>query len=257
MSRTGETRGVTSLTLAGTEIDIWCEAADLLEHQLDDLSRTLSVDERARAERYAFRKDRDRFRARRGWLRSILARYVAVDPARLQFEYGVSGKPALGGLSVATKLRFNLSHSGGLVVCAVTRGREIGVDVEQIQPAVARERVAEHFFSAREVATLRALPTAAQPEGFFNCWTRKEAYVKARGEGLALGLDRFDVSLVPGDAAVLLRTLDDADEASRWSLYAWSPMCGYVAALALASFSFGPAGEGADRGRGADRLPAD
>jgi len=222
---------VTSLALDGDEVHVWRAASDLMAGRLEDLSQSLSADERTRAGRFAFRRDRDRFIVRRGLLRAILARYLAVDPARLQFDYGASGKPALAWQGAG--IRFNLSHSAGLVLYAVARGREVGVDVEQIRTAIAQERVPEHFFSPREVAALRALPVDAQPEAFFACWTRKEAYVKARGEGLGLGLDRFEVSLVPGEPAALLHTADDADEASRWSLQAWAPARGYVAALAV------------------------
>jgi 4'-phosphopantetheinyl transferase len=151
----------------------------------------------------------------------------------LQFDYGARGKPALATQYSATGVRFNISRSSGLVLCVVARGREVGVDLEQIRPAIAREGIPERFFSPREVAALRALPVDAQPEAFFSCWTRKEAYVKARGEGLALHLDSFDVSLVPGEPAALLRTAGDAREASRWSLHALAPGRGYVAALAL------------------------
>ena len=224
---------MTSLALDGDEVHVWRAASDATEGRLEELSQSLGADERARAERFAFRRDRDRFIVRRGLLRAILGRYLSVDPARLQFDYGASGKPALARRWGGMQLRFNVSHSAGLVLYAMTRGREVGVDLEQIRPAVAHERVAEHFFSPREVAALRALPVQTQPEAFFACWTRKEAYVKAKGDGLPLGLDRFEVSLVPGEPAALLRTAGDAGEASRWWLQALAPGRGYAAALAV------------------------
>ena len=226
-------REVTSLALDGDEVHVWRAASDATEGRLEELSQSLGADERARAERFAFRRDRDRFIVRRGLLRAILGRYLSVDPARLQFDYGASGKPALARRCGGMQLRFNVSHSAGLVLYAVTRGREVGVDLEQIRPAIAREGVAEHFFSPAEVTALRALPEEAQPEAFFACWTRKEAYVKARGEGLALRLDQFEVSLLPGEPAALLRTADDATEVSRWSLRALAPGPGYASALAV------------------------
>ncbi len=221
------------LTLDGDEVHVWRVASDSTGFLLEDLRQTLSADERARAERFSFRRNRDRFIIRRGLLRAILGRYLATDPGRLRFTYGVHGKPALAPQDGGMQLRFNVSHSAGLVLYAVARGREIGVDLEAIQPAIARECIAEHFFSPREAAALRALPVDAQPEAFFTCWTRKEAYVKARGAGLALRLDGFDVSLVPGEPAALLRTAGDAQEASRWSLQALAPGRGYVGALAV------------------------
>ena len=221
------------LALESDEIHVWRAAADATGLQLEDLRQTLGPSEQARAERFSFRRDRDRFVIRRGLLRAILGRYLATDPGRLQFDDGAGGKPALAPQFSGTQLRFSVSHSAGLILYAVTRGREIGVDLEAIQPAIAQERIPEHFFSPREVAALRALPADAQAEAFFACWTRKEAYVKAKGEGLALPLDSFDVSLVPGEPAALLRTAGDTQEASRWSLQALAPGWGYVAALAV------------------------
>jgi 4'-phosphopantetheinyl transferase len=221
------------LTLESDEVHVWRAASDSTGLCLEDLRQTLSADERARAERFSFRLNRDRFIIRRGLLRAILGRYLAMDPGRLQFNRGAHGKPALAPQDSGMQLRFNVSRSAGLILYAVARGREIGVDLEQIQPAIARECIPEHFFSPREVAALRALPVDAQPEAFFTCWTRKEAYVKARGAGLALRLDGFDVSLVPGEPAALLRTAGDAQEASRWSLQALAPGRGYVGALAV------------------------
>jgi len=224
------------LALESDEVHVWRAALDSSSLRLEDLRHTLSPSEQARAERFSFQRDRDRFVVRRGLLRVILGRYLAMDSSRLQFDYGAGGKPALAPQYNGTQLRFNVSHSAGLVLYAVTRGREIGIDLEQIQPAIAQERIPEHFFSPREVAALRALPVDAQAEAFFACWTRKEAYVKAKGDGLALRLDSFDVSLVPGEPAALLRTAGDAQEASRWSLQALAPDRGYVAALAVEGY---------------------
>jgi 4'-phosphopantetheinyl transferase len=116
---------------------------------------------------------------------------------------------------------------------AVARGREVGVDIEQVRPEVAEERIPEQFFSPREVEVLRGLPAEQQVQGFFNCWTRKEAYVKAVGEGLSLPLDSFEVSLAPGEPAALLRTRPDPRDAERWVLSALRPGRGYAAALVV------------------------
>jgi 4'-phosphopantetheinyl transferase len=221
------------LTLGEGEVHVWRAASDATHVGVEDWRQTLSPSEQATAERFAFRRDRDRFIIRRGRLRAILGRYLATDSSRPQFEYGERGKPALAPPYRDTQLRFNVSRADGLVLYAVTRGREVGVDLEQIQPAIAQERIPEHFFSAREVAALRALPAGEQVEAFFACWTRKEAYVKARGEGLALPFDWFDVSLAPGEPVALLRTVGDPEEAFRWSLLAFAPARGYTAALAV------------------------
>lgn len=222
-----------SLSLAANEVHVWRVALDVPPAFLRRLHCLLAADERQRAERFFFQKDREHFVAARGQLRAILSRYVGVEPDRLCFCYSAHGKPALAAESGGETLRFNLSHSHGLALCAVGLSREIGVDLEYIRADLADEQIAERFFSAVEVATLRSLPVQMQPEAFFNCWTRKEAYIKGRGEGLSLPLDQFDVSLVPGEPARLLNTRGDPQDVYRWSLQALSPGAGYVAALAV------------------------
>jgi 4'-phosphopantetheinyl transferase len=199
---------------------------------------TLAEDERQRAARFHFARDRDRFIAARGFLRDVLGRYLRVAPAELRFVYSPYGKPALGA-EFDQRLRFNLSHAHKLALCAVTLERAIGVDVEHIRPEFADEDVARRFFSAPEVARLSALPREQYAGAFFNCWTRKEAYIKARGEGLSMPLDRFEVSLVPGEPAALRNTFDDPAEAARWSLQALAPGPGYVGAVAAAGQGWG------------------
>lgn len=221
------------LALANDDVHVWRASLDRAAAQLRHLERTLAPDEWDKAARFYFEKDRERYVVTRGLLRAILGRYLGLEPAQLRFSYGPYGKPRLSGGSGAGALRFNLSHSHGLALFAVSRGREIGIDVERVRPEFAGERIAEQFFSPREVAARRALPPESRVEAFFNCWTRKEAYVKARGQGLSLPLDRFDVSLAPGDAATLLHVDGDARKAARWSLRALMPGPDYVAALAV------------------------
>lgn len=214
------------LSLSPREVQVWRVALEMDPAGLEVLQQTLAPEEKARAAQFHFPKDRRHFIAARGTLRDILARYLHRDPARLQFCYGPEGKPALAP-GQAPDVRFNLSHSHGLALFAVTRIGEIGIDVERIDADVARERVAERFFSPQEVSALRALPAHLQPVAFFNCWTRKEAYVKARGDGLRLPLDSFDVSLVPGAPAAFLRGAEP-----QWSLQALIPAPDYVGAIA-------------------------
>ena len=135
-------------------------------------------------------------------------------------------------------IRFNLSHSHGKALYAISRGREVGVDLEFIRCDLEAEQIAERFFSHSEIETLRALPPSLRKYAFFLCWTRKEAYIKARGEGLSMSLDQFDVSLTPGKPAALLRTNPDSDEALRWSLRDLKPASGYAAALAIRGSDF-------------------
>ena len=222
-----------TLMLESDEVHVWRAALDLKASHVQSLQRTLSADERVRAERFYFPQDRGHFIVARGLLRAILGRYLDMEPGQLRFCYSSYGKPALARESSGDALRFNLSHSHGLALYAVTRGRELGVDLEYLHPHLAYEQLAERFFSPREVTVLRALPTNTQQEAFFNCWTGKEAYIKARGEGLTLRLDQFDVSLAPGEPVALLSTNGDPQEASRWLLQKLAPGSGYIAALAV------------------------
>ncbi len=154
-------------------------------------------------------------------------------PEDISFSYGNYGKPALVSESGADAVRFNISHSRGTALYVVTRGREIGVDLELIRDDVEVEQIAERFFSPREIAALHALPVYLRRRAFFLCWTRKEAYIKAIGEGLSLPLDQFEVSLVPGEPAALVSVEHCASEVLRWSLQELFPAADYAAALAM------------------------
>jgi 4'-phosphopantetheinyl transferase len=227
----------TNLILSSDEVHVWRAWLNLPASQIHRLRRTLATDELERAGRFYFEKDRQHFIAGRGLLRLILGRYLKTAPGQLRFRYSDYGKPALvlnpGQAPLQARLNFNVSHSYGLALYAVTLGREVGLDLEKIRSDLEYEEIAERFFSSQESAVLRKLPAEVKPQAFFNCWTRKEAYIKARGEGLSLPLDQFDVSLVPGEPARLLDVREDSQEASRWSLYALTPASGYVAALAV------------------------
>lgn len=225
------------LIIGVDQVDVWRINLQLPAEGLELLSRTLSPDEIDRSVRFHFQKDREQFIAARGGLRDILSRYLTVSPAQLQFNYSPYGKPALGGESVTSGLSFNLSHSHQLALVAVTRGCAVGVDLEWMRSELADEQIARRFFSKVEVQSLLEQPLLLQKEAFFTCWTRKEAYIKARGEGLSLPLDQFDVALIPGEPARLLATRPDPHEAERWSLFHLAPGPGYVAALAVAAQS--------------------
>ena len=227
-----------TLLLHSDEVHVWRTALDVPESQGRNLWDTLTADECQRAERYIFERDRAHFVVARGLLRVLLGRYLRQEPQSLRFTYGPHGKPALATNTGGGALCFNVSHSHGLALYAVTRGRELGVDVESIRPEVVQEKIAEHFFSPHEVAVLRALPTPLQATAFFACWTRKEAYIKATGDGLALPLNQFDVSLAPGEPAALLGTAWDPKEAARWALQDLAPAPGYRAAVAVAGHAW-------------------
>jgi 4'-phosphopantetheinyl transferase len=222
-----------TVRLTGGEIHVWRAWLEEPARGGYDLARILSPEERQRAKRVRFERDRLRFVAARAALRIILGRYLAVQPQDVCFAYGQHGRPYLASEIGNPRLDFNAAHSGPLAVFAVASDMPIGVDVEQVREMPDADDVAARFFSAREYADYAALPADAKQLGFYMCWTRKEAFIKALGEGLAHPLDQFDVSLAPGEPARLLRVALDPDEAKHWSLISLTPAPGFVAALAV------------------------
>jgi 4'-phosphopantetheinyl transferase len=214
------------LELDADEIHVWRASLDCDETLVSKLEATLASVEKARADRFVFQRDRNAFIAARGILRELLGRYVNRDAAHLEFDYGAQGKPSLRAESSQKLVRFNVSHSHGMALLAFALDRHVGVDVELIRPDFAGERIAERFFSPQEVAELRSLPPTLQDEAFFLCWTRKEAYIKARGEGLQIPLTSFHVSLTPGKPELV-----QAADSSRWSLRSLRPGPRYVGAV--------------------------
>lgn len=226
------------LALSSDEIHIWLADLDQSESQLHKLIQTLSVEERMRAEKYLFERDRKKYLLRRGILRTLLGSYLNVEPGRLQFQYGKYGKPVLADTFGKEMLHFNLSHSDELALFAFARHREIGVDIEHIGEISEMELIAERFFSRRENDSIRSLPEEQKKESFIKGWTCKEAFIKAVGDGLSRALDKFEVSMVPGEPAKLLSVEDDSREASRWSLQYLQPAPDYVGAFAVKSRMF-------------------
>jgi 4'-phosphopantetheinyl transferase len=220
-----------NLTLDADEVHVWRAALEQTPGRLERLGGTLVPEESERAARFHFARDRRRYIAGRGLLRDILSRYLNLPPDSLRFRYTPYGKPYLVEECGGGWLRFNVSHAGELALYALSRGRELGVDVEQIRTDIEHTEIASQFFSRQEVASLLALPEHLRQDAFFLCWTRKEAYVKGVGEGLSLPLHSFDVSLTPGEPASLLAVRGDAREATRWTLRALEPGAGYCAAL--------------------------
>lgn len=221
------------LSLGDSEVHVWRAALDETLSTIASFRGLLAVDELAKADRFYFQSDREHFIVAHGVLRSLLGFYLNSAPRRLSFRYSSHGKPALLLEPRPDAIRFNMSHSHGVAIYAFARNREVGIDLEFIRRGVHEDQIAERFFSPREIATLRMVPAALQRFAFFLCWTRKEAYIKARGEGLSLPLNQFDVSLAPGEPAALLGTRPDPLEAGRWSLVDLSyGLPGYAAALA-------------------------
>jgi len=222
-----------TLVLGHDEVHVWRTSLDRPPPQIQSFFHDLAADEQAKAARFYFARDREHFIVARGVLRAILGFYLNRTPESLSFCYGSHGKPALVGESDGDAIRFNVSHSHGVALYAITRDREVGIDLERIRFDLPVAEIAERFFSKRDVAMLRSLPTEAQHQAFFRCWTHKEAYIKARGEGLSLPLDQFDLSPAPGEPDTALGTQQYPSETSRWSVQDLSPAAGYVAALAV------------------------
>ena len=223
--------GPASPVIWPNEVHVW--KIHLKAPGLCDNRTILSTDERIRASRFRFHTDSDRFIAARSSLRTILARYLWTQPAELKFGVNPFGKPHLTGSQDKLGLRFNLSHSHDMALLAVARNRDVGVDIEFRRSDFVSDDVARRFFSRSERNQLGAIAPEQKTEAFFNCWTRKEAYIKARGEGLSFPLDQFDVSFAPGASPALLGNRLDATEVSRWSFEALSPANGYAAAVTV------------------------
>lgn len=214
------------LSLPDDEIHIWRATLDLIPAMLERLHQTLAEDERVRAARFIFERDRTYYVAAHGILREVLGGYLHCEPASLRFVQGPQGKPSVVSGNSDHRIRFNLSHSHGLAVLAIARDREVGIDTEFMRADFAGQEIAKRYFSAREVRDLQCLREELRTEGFFLCWTRKEAYVKAKGLGLQIPLASFDVSLIP-NAPVTLRS----DDQSRWRVLSFVPQPGFVGAV--------------------------
>lgn len=221
------------LTLKEDQVHVWRASLEQPEASIQNLGQTLPADEIARAGRFHFEKDRNHFIVAHGLLRTLLGHYLHVHPGHLHFTVNAYGKPSLDPAFHKQPLNFNLSHSRTLVLYAFTLRRHVGIDVEYMRPDVEFEQVARHSFSPVEQGVLRALPLGAKPQAFYNCWTRKEAYIKARGMGLSLPLDLFDVSMKPGAPPALLASREDEREMDRWSFEEVEPGQGYAGALVV------------------------
>jgi 4'-phosphopantetheinyl transferase len=219
--------------LTPDEVHVWRASLRPSPVILDRLGQMLSDDERKRAGRFQSSIHRDAFVAGRGILRDVLSRYIGIDPTAIPFHYGPHGKPALTRPVECSGISFNASNAGEIALYALTLEREIGIDVEEIRPMPDSGTIAEMFFSARENESLRALRPGVRDLGFFQCWTRKEAYIKAIGDGLSLPLSCFDVTFGPNEPARLLTISGRAEEAEHWMMCPVDPGEGYVGALAV------------------------
>ncbi|HTR42237.1 MAG TPA: 4'-phosphopantetheinyl transferase superfamily protein [Pseudomonadales bacterium] len=219
--------------LAGRDVHIWEASLNKSGERFLSLEQMLSQDERARARQFKFETDRNRFIAGRGLLRTILGSYAQTDPAQLHFTYSKRGKPALRDISGQSMLHFNVAHSKDLILIAVTRACAVGVDVEWIHPINDAEDIAARFFSPRETAKLMALANEQRIPAFFYLWTRKEAWLKATGDGISEMLNQVEVSFLPEEPASVLAISGNVEAAQRWTMMGLPPAPGFAAAITM------------------------
>ena len=219
--------------LAGGDIHVWAAPLNIASGRLERFAATLSSDENERAGRFRFERHRRRFIAGRSILREVLGQYVQAKPAALRFTYSNNGKPSLAADSTNAPVHFNLAHSDDLLLIAVTRIGEIGVDVERIRSIKEMDELVARFFSVRETEAFQKVPPDEKPGAFFNLWTRKEALLKATGEGITRSLSLVEVSFLPGELARLLAISGDASKAVQWKLRELSPAPGFTGAFAV------------------------
>lgn len=220
--------GPSNPALPDGEVHVWRLTVEAASPALRQLESVLSEDERTRAGRFRFERDRNCYVAARGSLRRLLGSYLGQSPEDVCFGYTAYEKPYLHANTSGSPLHFNASHSHGLILLAFSRAGEIGVDVEMIRREFSGDEIAQRYFSARELAELRRLPADLHARAFFLCWTRKEAYIKARGAGMQIPLDSFSVSLTPGAAVSL-----ESEDQGAWTLHSIEPGRGYAGAAVV------------------------
>jgi len=211
-------------------VHIWRASLNNSRSHLQQIMQVLSPDELKQAERCRTELMRERFIASRGILRGILGQYLDTEPSRLRFAQGRRGKPFLIGKS---QIRFNFSHAHGLILYAVSLGREMGIDLEYLHPTLHIEGIAHRILSDREKPLCSTFTQSEMREMFFSHWVCKESYLKATGEGLSQPMNQIEVSLRTREPVRFLSIKGDDSEASRWSLRCFAPHEDYVAALTV------------------------
>ena len=216
--------------LLSNEVHIWRASLDRMLYPVTLLREVLDANELQQAERFCFKRDRSRYIISRGLLRHLLGNYLSLLPQNVRFRYNSHGKPYLMQTGVNGTLFFNVSHSYMVVLYALAYNRELGIDVEYINQDIDHRKIAHRFFSPLEIEMLME---DSSRSSFFSCWTRKEAYLKAKGTGLGFPLDKFAVSCLPHMPARLLKHDIDPEELNRWSIQSIDIGTGYVAAIAV------------------------
>ncbi len=229
------------------EAEVWAAWLDVASEAQAGFWSTLSRPEQDRATRFVREGDRRRFVTARGVLRAILGARLGTEPQRVEFAYSAKGKPSLGGVFAHSGWQFNLAHSGDLAVFALARGGLVGVDVEQIRPVPDLPGLIKRFFSAREGAAIQSLSGEAQFTGFFRLWTRKEAWLKATGEGIAGPVASVEVLAPPGQPDPW-RAPSLGGPGAGLRLHDLTPAPGFLGALATTPGGIGAGGGGTGGG---------
>lgn len=229
-----------NLYLADEEVHIWRGFLDLPESLIHNFMKLLSEDELIRANRFYFSKDKDRYIAARSMLRKILSFYLDIEPNAVRFRYSQHGKPSLhpdmDGLKLpiqTSNLKFNLSHSNSIALVGITLNRQIGVDVEYTKHLPDADEIAGRFFSSQENLIYQELKQAQKQTAFYRCWTRKEAFIKAIGEGLSFPLGQFAVNFLPNEEPCIEHINGQKNQGRKWSLEAFKPDPKYIGAVAV------------------------
>ncbi|HTI14908.1 MAG TPA: 4'-phosphopantetheinyl transferase superfamily protein [Dictyobacter sp.] len=221
-----------SLALSEDEVHIWRTPLSFNEPLTRRLRDILIPEEQTKAQKFYFEKDRQHWTAARAILRILLGMYLNIAPSRVQFHSNQYGKPSLA-LHHASSITFNLSHSQGYALYAFTHTKQLGIDIEYMKADIDYASIAQHYFSPYEQETLASLPAEKQKIAFYYGWTRKEAYIKARGKGLSIPLNQFDVTLQPGKPAQFLQSREPDQANQQWSLYNIALDDDFAAALAV------------------------
>jgi 4'-phosphopantetheinyl transferase len=227
-----------NLSLGAVDVHVWAACLDAPVGIISRCASLLPPDEKERAARFRFDKHRNRFIVGRAILRSVLGQHLNCPPEQLRFVHGSHGKPALASELGSGGLHFNLAHSEDIALLAVSRVGPIGVDVEQVRPMTDADELVERFFSARENALFQELAENQKSTAFFNLWTRKEAWLKAIGEGIAHSLNRVEVTFLPDEPARLLALPNESGSNSDWALRELAPARGVVGAIAVPNLQF-------------------
>lgn len=223
---------LTQLHLPVGGLHLWASRLDQESDKISKMIGSLSEAECHRADRFHFEVDRRRFVVSHAFLRRVLAAYLGGTPSEIEFEIEPQGKPVLAAPAGSSRLEFNLAHSGEFAVVGVA-WQQLGVDIEITRDLEECETVAKRFFSSREYEALLALPSQERNQAFFRCWTRKEAFIKAVGQGLTFPLSSFDVTLAAGIPAAILHFEHGSRDARDWNLLDLKLADGVVGAAAL------------------------